>query len=124
MVRFKVRYIVLSLTDKDRPGKPPSSIAKPELQKALRKSIQACSGLVGLGQCSPSLQIKYNNGSTGLIIIRCAHDGHKTVIQAVKHMSPFLKERPVIEVIHCGGTLRQCFKRTVGLIAHTGRATK
>ncbi len=78
-VRFKNRYLLVEVIWKD--GRADDSLTEPILQSVLRESLAVNFGDYGLGLALQSLQVKYFNSLTNVLIVRCDREHWKEVCE-------------------------------------------
>ncbi|PWN18143.1 hypothetical protein BCV69DRAFT_285437, partial [Microstroma glucosiphilum] len=86
MVRFKNRWLLLSLDFPSPPSSSPSSSSSPPpaltshlLTSLLRKTLTSHFGLAATGALGGPLSVKYYSPKTHLAIVRCARVGEETI---------------------------------------------
>lgn len=106
MVRFKNRYLLGHVEFGD--NAVDESISQRDIFFALKASIQYNFGLFGEGLLGNGLQVKYYNGITGQLIVRCARDTHRLVWSALTSITKLRSRQATVSVLHVGGSLRTC----------------
>mmetsp|Transcript_2310 Transcript_2310/g.6753 ORF Transcript_2310/g.6753 Transcript_2310/m.6753 type:complete len:142 (+) Transcript_2310:288-713(+) len=106
MVRFKNRYLLLEVLWKD--GKVDTGIDKQEMLTALRLSMRENFGFHGLGSVLTSLQVKYFNPTTNLLILRCDRDQTRKVWCSATLLTQIQHRTMMMRLVHQGGTLKSC----------------
>lgn len=81
MVRFKNRYPLAEVIWKD--GRADDGLTEAILLGALRESLAINFGDSGVGLALQSLQVKYFNPLTNLLILRCGREQLKEVWQRI-----------------------------------------
>ena len=106
MVRFKNRYLLAHVEFAD--AAIDDSLSQRDLFFALKSSISYNFGLFGEGLLGNGLQVKYCNGVTGQMIVRCARDSHRLVWFALTSITKLRSREATVSVLHVGGSLRTC----------------
>ena len=83
------------------------------LLDAVKEAILCLHGDYGLASVQHSLNIKYLNAVTRVLILRCPRDHHKAVWAALTTITSFKKVPCVAHVLHVGGTIRSCQRALV-----------
>mmetsp|Transcript_682 Transcript_682/g.1723 ORF Transcript_682/g.1723 Transcript_682/m.1723 type:complete len:142 (-) Transcript_682:33-458(-) len=111
MVRFKNRYLLMEVIWKD--GKVDKTLDNQQMTGIFRDAMLENFGTLGLGSVLASLQVKYYNPVTNLLLIRCSRDSVSqvwacaTLLRAVNHRTM------LVRMVHQGGTLRCCQEAAV-----------
>ena len=112
-MRFKNRYLLVQLIPTLSPTAALPAISSSSIYRDLRHSLLLNYGEFGYGVCSGSLQVKYCNTRTGLLLVRCSRDDWELVRQSLCMLRELsgehTKERVsvVSKVIHVSGTIRR-----------------
>ena len=80
---------------------------------AVKESILSLHGDYGLASVQHSLNIKYLNAVTRVMIVRCPRDQHKAVWSAITTITSLKRTPCAAHVIHVGGTIRSCQRALV-----------
>ena len=118
-MRFKNRYLLIQLIPTISPTAALPSLSSSSIYRDLRHSLLLNYGEFGYGVCSGSLQVKYCNSRTGLLLVRCSRDDWQLVRQSMAMLRELSgeqsKERTsvVSKVIHVSGTIRRSQKVAV-----------
>ena len=111
-MRFKNRYLLVQLL-----FSPPSltlpSLTSYALYREVRQALLANFGEFGYGQVTNSLQVKYLNTHTNLVILRAPRDDADVIRAALVMIREVRGEACVLRVVHVGGTIRSCQKAAV-----------
>eukprot|EP00741_Cyanophora_paradoxa_P020031 tig00021217_g19333.t1 len=111
MVRFKNRYVLAELHWED--GKFDEELAAGHVLAAVRASIQTNFGDIGTARTQQSLQVKYFNNVTNLLIMRVARGPHQDAWAALNFITKIKNRTVTIRVIHVAGTIRSCQKKAL-----------
>ena len=112
-MRFKNRYLLVQLIPTVSPNAALPALSSSSIYRDLRHSLLLNYGEFGYGVCSGSLQVKYCNSRTGLLLIRCSRDDWQLVRHALAMLRELsgeqTKERAsvVSKVVHVSGTIRR-----------------
>ena len=112
-MRFKNRYLLVQLIPTLSPTAALPSMSSSTVYRDLRHSLLLNYGEFGYGVCGGSLQVKYCNSRTGLLLVRCSRDDWQLVRQALAMLRELSgehsKERVsvVSKVVHVSGTIRR-----------------
>lgn len=106
MVRFKQRYILVQV-HVERDG---GELSSRDVYSAVSGRLGQAFGSYLFGALKASLQIKYWNNDTGFMIVRCARDFVRPAWMAVSSVTTVGSRRCVMQVLHCGGTIK-CVKK-------------
>uniref|UniRef100_A0A7S1X7C3 Ribonuclease P/MRP protein subunit POP5 n=1 Tax=Tetraselmis chuii TaxID=63592 RepID=A0A7S1X7C3_9CHLO len=106
MVRFKNRYLLMEMIWKD--GKIDKTIDNQQMLFILRDAMLENFGTHGAGSVLSSLQVKYYNPVTSLLIIRCSRDSMREVWCCATLLSSVRHRTVLIRMVHHGGTLTSC----------------
>lgn len=112
-MRFKNRYLLIQLIPTVSATAALPSLSSSSIYRDLRHSLLLNYGEYGYGISSGSLQVKYCNSRTGLLLIRCSRDDWQLVRQAVAMLRELSgvdsKERVsvVSNIVHVSGTIRR-----------------
>lgn len=79
----------------------------------VKEAILSLHGDYGLASVQQSLNIKYLNAVTRVMIMRCPRDHHKGVWSALTTITCLNKIPCAAHVIHVGGTIRSCQRALV-----------
>lgn len=111
MVRFKNRYLLFELVWADgRAAEEAAAGGEQVLLGVVRDSLAACFGDAGCGSALASLQVKYCNPVTGLVVLRCGREEHRAVWGAVTLLGSVRGRLVLPRLLHVGGTLRSCVR--------------
>ena len=111
MVRFKNRYLLARVEFSDK--KVDESLSPRDIFFALKASISYNYGDFGQGLLGNGLQVKYYNGITGQLIVRCARENHRLVWFALSSVTRLRSRLATISVLHVGGSLRTCQRAAI-----------
>ena len=112
-MRFKNRYLLIQLIPTVSATAALPALSSSSIYRDLRHSLLLNYGEFGYGVCSGSLQVKYCNSLTGLILVRCSRDDWQLVRQSIAMLRELsgeqTKERVsvVSKVVHVSGTIRR-----------------
>ena len=112
-MRFKNRYLLVQLIPTVSATASLPALSSSSIYRDLRHSLLLNYGEFGYGQCSGSLQVKYCNSRTGLLLIRCSRDDWQLVRQALAMLRELSGEQSkervsvVSNVLHVSGTIRR-----------------
>ncbi|KAL2917061.1 RNA-binding protein pop5 [Polyrhizophydium stewartii] len=111
MVRLKTRYLLCEVLFED--GKVQDGATAYMLLNALKDSIEANFGDVGLGAVAASIQVKYFNPLTGMAIVRASRDLAPMVWAAATLVTALRKRTCLVRVVHVSGTIRLLQRRAI-----------
>ena len=83
------------------------------LLDAVKEAILSLHGDYGLACVQHSLNIKYLNAVTRVLILRCPRNHHKAVWAALTTITSLKKVPCAAHVLHVGGTIRSCQRALV-----------
>ncbi|GAA6056239.1 hypothetical protein JCM3770_002103 [Rhodotorula araucariae] len=118
MVRFKHRYLVVSLLfpaalalapahDPDTPPYEPPHLSEGAVISLLRDSLAVNFGDIGAGEVGGTFSIKYLSPSTSTLILRVAREHHRTLWAALTLLRKVGGQECVARVVHVSGTIRK-----------------
>ncbi|KPV73189.1 uncharacterized protein RHOBADRAFT_46297 [Rhodotorula graminis WP1] len=116
MVRFKHRYLLVSLIFPDsllppQPGDAdpfaPPALSESSLISLLRDSLAVNFGDVGAGEVGGTFSIKYLSPSTSTMILRVSREHHRTLWAALTLLRKVGGVECVARVVHVSGTIRK-----------------
>eukprot|EP00792_Barthelona_sp_PAP020_P004306 TRINITY_DN2035_c0_g1_i1.p1 TRINITY_DN2035_c0_g1~~TRINITY_DN2035_c0_g1_i1.p1 ORF type:complete len:142 (+),score=30.80 TRINITY_DN2035_c0_g1_i1:36-461(+) len=105
MVRFKFRYIGFELCFYG--AIPTKKITSKELLNSIEESVELHLGPVGKSISSHRLVMKYFDFSTGLGVLRCAHQDVTHTLFALTYITSMCQERCSIRTLHVSGTIKK-----------------
>eukprot|EP00878_Enallax_costatus_P029260 GHUV01031708.1.p1 GENE.GHUV01031708.1~~GHUV01031708.1.p1 ORF type:complete len:118 (+),score=24.55 GHUV01031708.1:204-557(+) len=108
MVRFKNRYLILSVRAKD--GRFYESIG-PGLAAAIKSSVQLQHGDEFLEAAAPSLQVAYHHHIAGVAIVRIGRAQHVKVLSSCLKLSLVDYKGVIVKLLKLTG---QCTVRHAG----------
>ncbi|XP_045167996.1 ribonuclease P/MRP protein subunit POP5-like [Mercenaria mercenaria] len=110
MVRYKCRYILCKVIFTDRRKK--HSINENDFYYAVKNEINALHGDYAIASLRnvPSLAVRYVDGNSGVVLIRCQRSLLKIVQSSITFVKKINKEDGFLQTIHVGGTIRSCLK--------------
>lgn len=79
----------------------------------IKEAILSLHGDYGLASVQHSLNIKYMNAVTRVLILRCPRDHHKAVWSALTTITSLKQTSCAVHVVHVGGTIRSCQRALV-----------
>lgn len=100
MVRFKQRYLLVQVHSEVR------GVTQKDVYSAISGRVMQVLGVWGYGVAKASLTIKYWNDDTGTLILRVTRSFVRPVWLAVSRVTDINGRRGVLEVLHCGATIR------------------
>lgn len=112
-MRFKNRYLLIQLIPTVSANAALPALSSSSVYRDLRHSLLLNYGEFGYGQCSGSLQVKYCNSRTGLLLVRCSRDDWQLVRQSIAMLRELSGEQSkervsvVSSVVHVSGTIRR-----------------
>ncbi|GAA5854909.1 hypothetical protein JCM9279_000195 [Rhodotorula babjevae] len=116
MVRFKHRYLLVSLIfpdslrpphDGDAEAFAPPALSESSLISLLRDSLAVNFGDVGAGEVGGTFSIKYLSPSTSTLILRVSREHHRTLWAALTLLRKVGGVECVARVVHVSGTIRK-----------------
>ncbi|TNY20092.1 ribonucleases P/MRP protein subunit POP5 [Rhodotorula diobovata] len=115
MVRFKHRYLLVSLVFPDSlltPANPHEPFTPPQMTESslislLRDSLAVNFGDVGAGEVGGTFSIKYFSPSTSTLILRVSREHHRTLWAALTLLRKVGGQECVARVVHVSGTIRK-----------------
>ncbi|XP_064392176.1 ribonuclease P/MRP protein subunit POP5-like [Halichondria panicea] len=115
MVRYKNRYLLLevkfpSIEDGNKALK---SVTPRSLASLFKDVMAAIHGDYGLACVLHSINVKYLNVLTRVVILRCPRDHHKAVWAAVATITQLEKTPCAFRLLHLAGTIRSCQRQLV-----------
>eukprot|EP00037_Helgoeca_nana_P012191 m.110369 g.110369 ORF g.110369 m.110369 type:complete len:149 (+) comp21302_c0_seq30:161-607(+) len=108
MVRLKHRYLLTEVLFSDDKVDPSTKWG--ELLRAVKEGVQLAHGDFGTSCVSSSIQIKYFNPYTRIMLIRVSRDHYEMVWSALTFLTQFNQRECIFRVIHLAGTIRSCQK--------------
>lgn len=110
MVRVKWRYVLVKVITEASSGVNGSTLTQGNIYEAIRKSVRAVHGDVGLALLQKSLKIKYINVETATVLVRCYRSQCLKLLQAVALVKRIGDADAFFCTVHVSGTIRTCFK--------------
>eukprot|EP00035_Acanthoeca_spectabilis_P016380 m.333729 g.333729 ORF g.333729 m.333729 type:complete len:150 (+) comp16522_c0_seq23:203-652(+) len=119
MVRLKHRYLLTELIFAD--GKVDTATKWGDLLRAVKDGVASAHGDYGVACVMSSIQIKYFNAHTRILLLRISRDHYEMLWSALTLMTSFEQRECLFRVVHLGGTIRSCQKF---LLKHQQNALK
>ena len=110
-MRFKQRYLLCEIVFED--GASDQSINSSLIFVHIRRTIENLFGDYGAGCLQQSLNVKYYNPNTGLVMIRCSRAHLRLVWNAVMSLTLIKNRACRFTCLHIGGTIRSCQKKAL-----------
>ncbi|XP_060584314.1 ribonuclease P/MRP protein subunit POP5-like [Ruditapes philippinarum] len=110
MVRYKCRYILCKVIFTG--NRKTCKINENDIYTKVKNEIGALHGDYALAALRnvPSFGVRYIDGNTGVVLIRCQRDLLKIVQSAITYVKKINTEEAFLQTIHVGGTIRSCLK--------------
>ncbi|XP_028857198.1 ribonuclease P/MRP protein subunit POP5 [Denticeps clupeoides] len=112
MVRFKSRYLLCEVSVSERGGL--QLLEERAVHQAVRSAVARSHGDYGAALLQLGFSVKYVNGPTGVVLLRCRKSHYRLVWSAVTFISSIESRRRKVQCsfncIHVGGTIRTCQK--------------
>eukprot|EP00038_Savillea_parva_P031920 m.91886 g.91886 ORF g.91886 m.91886 type:complete len:150 (-) comp9932_c0_seq1:1900-2349(-) len=119
MVRLKHRYLLTEIIFAD--DKIDASIKSGDILRAVKAGVQTAHGDYGTACVVPSLQLKYFNRHTRVMLLRVSRDHYEMLWSALTLVTVFDKRECLMRVLHVAGTIRSCQRH---LLRHQQLALK
>lgn len=109
-MRFKQRYLLVSLNIEGK-----QEVTSKDIYHAISGRVVQLLGVWGFGVVKASLQIKYWNPNTHMLIVRVSREFLRPSWLALSTVKEVAGRTCILNVVHCGGTIRVSKKRLLKL---------
>ncbi|XP_049867601.1 ribonuclease P/MRP protein subunit POP5 [Pectinophora gossypiella] len=110
MVRFKNRYVTVTIASPTVPENKPLSLKSKIFHDTVLTKIQQLHGDFGIASVRTGFLTKYCNENTRIAILRSRHGPHRFVTSSLPFITKIGKLDVSIKTLHVGATLKHSFK--------------